>query len=75
VGRTAGLADTEKLRLLTLPGLELGPIGRPVRSQTAVHGLSTRDVIMALFGLADSAPGYEQTWYPPEMQRLRAVQA
>jgi hypothetical protein len=32
VGRRAGMDDVEKRKLLTLPGLELRPLGRPVRS-------------------------------------------
>jgi hypothetical protein len=31
---TAGLDDAEKKIFLTLPGLELRPLGRPVRSQS-----------------------------------------
>jgi hypothetical protein len=30
----AGLDDMEKRKFLTLPGLELRPIGRPARSQS-----------------------------------------
>jgi hypothetical protein len=30
----AGLDDVEKKKLLTLPGLELRPLGRPARSQS-----------------------------------------
>jgi hypothetical protein len=30
----AGLDDVEKIIFLTLPGLELRPLGRPVRSQS-----------------------------------------
>jgi hypothetical protein len=33
VGPRAGLQDLEKRKFLTLPGLELRPLGRPVRSQ------------------------------------------
>jgi hypothetical protein len=31
---TAGLDDVEKKKFLTLPGLELRPLGRPARSQS-----------------------------------------
>jgi hypothetical protein len=34
VGPRAGLDVVEKKKLLTLPGLELRPLGRPVRSQS-----------------------------------------
>jgi hypothetical protein len=34
VGSKAGLDDMEKLKLLTLLGLELRPLGRPARSQS-----------------------------------------
>jgi hypothetical protein len=34
VGLRAGLDDVEKRKLLTLPGFELRPLGRPARSQT-----------------------------------------
>jgi hypothetical protein len=34
VGPRAGLDDVERRKLLTLPGLELQPLGRPARSQT-----------------------------------------
>jgi hypothetical protein len=34
VGHTAGLDDVEKRKFLTLPGLELRPLGRPARSQS-----------------------------------------
>jgi hypothetical protein len=34
VGPRAGLDDEEKRKFLTLPGLELRPLGRPNRSQT-----------------------------------------
>jgi hypothetical protein len=33
VGPRAGLDDLEKRKFLTLPGLELRPLGRPARSQ------------------------------------------
>jgi hypothetical protein len=33
VGPTAGLDNVEKRKFLTLPGLELRPLGRPARSQ------------------------------------------
>jgi hypothetical protein len=33
VGPKAGLDDMEKRKFLTLPGLELGPLDRPARSQ------------------------------------------
>jgi hypothetical protein len=32
-GPTAGVDDLEKLKLLTLPGLEFRPLSRPARSQ------------------------------------------
>jgi hypothetical protein len=32
VGPIAGLDNVEKRKFLTLPGLELGPLGRPARS-------------------------------------------
>jgi hypothetical protein len=34
VGPRAGLDDVEKIKLLTLPGLELRPLGRPARCQS-----------------------------------------
>jgi hypothetical protein len=34
VGPRAGLDDMEKRKFLTLPGLELRPLGRPSRSQS-----------------------------------------
>jgi hypothetical protein len=34
VGSRAGLDDLEKRKFFTLPGLELRPFGRPVRSQS-----------------------------------------
>jgi hypothetical protein len=34
VGLRAGLDDVEKRKFLTLPGLELRPLGRPARSQS-----------------------------------------
>jgi hypothetical protein len=34
VDPTAGLGDMEKRKFLTLPGLELRPLGRPARSQS-----------------------------------------
>jgi hypothetical protein len=34
LGPRAGLDDTEKRKLLTLPGLTLRPLGRPARSQS-----------------------------------------
>jgi hypothetical protein len=34
VGPKAGLDDVENRKSLTLPGLELRPLGRPVRSQS-----------------------------------------
>jgi hypothetical protein len=34
VGHTASLDDVEKRKFLTLPGLELRPLGRPARSQS-----------------------------------------
>jgi hypothetical protein len=34
VGPRAGLDDVEKRNFLTLPGLELRPLGRPARSQS-----------------------------------------
>jgi hypothetical protein len=34
VGPRAGLGDVEKRKFFTLPGLELGPLGRPARSQS-----------------------------------------
>jgi hypothetical protein len=41
VGPRAGLDDMEKRKFLTLPGLELRPVGRPARSQSLyrVQGL------------------------------------
>jgi hypothetical protein len=34
VGPRAGLDDVEKRKFLTIPGLELRPLGRPARSQS-----------------------------------------
>jgi hypothetical protein len=34
VGPWAGLGDVKKRNFLTLPGLELRPLGRPARSQS-----------------------------------------
>jgi hypothetical protein len=34
VGPRAGLDDIEKRKFLTLPGLELRPVGRPARNQS-----------------------------------------
>jgi hypothetical protein len=34
VGHRTGLDDVEQRQILILPGLELGPLGRPVRSQS-----------------------------------------
>jgi hypothetical protein len=34
IGPGAGLHDVEKRKFLTLPGLELRPLGRPARSQS-----------------------------------------
>jgi hypothetical protein len=34
VGPITGLDDVEKIKFLTLPGLELRPLGRPDRSQS-----------------------------------------
>jgi hypothetical protein len=34
VGPRAGPGDVEKRKFLTLPGLELRPLGRPARSQS-----------------------------------------
>jgi hypothetical protein len=34
VGPGAGLDDVEKIKFLTIPGLELRPLGRPARSQS-----------------------------------------
>jgi hypothetical protein len=34
VGPRAGLDEVEKRKFLTLPGLELLPLGRPARSQS-----------------------------------------
>jgi hypothetical protein len=34
VGPRAGLDDVEKIKFLTLPGLELRSLGRPARSQS-----------------------------------------
>jgi hypothetical protein len=34
VGPKAGLGDVEKRKFLTLPGLEIWPLGRPARSQS-----------------------------------------
>jgi hypothetical protein len=38
VGPRDGLDDLERRRFLTLPGLELRPLGRPARSQS-LYGL------------------------------------
>jgi hypothetical protein len=38
MGPRVGLDDVEKTKFLTLPGLELRPLGRPVRSQS-LYGL------------------------------------
>jgi hypothetical protein len=38
VGLTAGLDDVEKRKFVTLPGIELRPLGRPARSQS-LYGL------------------------------------
>jgi hypothetical protein len=40
VGPRAGLDDVEKKKFLTLPGLELRPLGRPTRSQSLSRLLS-----------------------------------
>jgi hypothetical protein len=34
VGPRTGLDDVERRKVLPLPGLELGPLGRPARSQS-----------------------------------------
>jgi hypothetical protein len=34
MGLKAGLDDVEKRKFLTIPGLELRPVGRPARSQS-----------------------------------------
>jgi hypothetical protein len=43
----AGLDDVEKRKFLTIPGLELGPLGRPARSQSPYRllGYQTRTMI------------------------------
>jgi hypothetical protein len=40
VGPRAGLDDVEKRKFLTLPGLELRPLGRPVAITTALSRLA-----------------------------------
>jgi hypothetical protein len=47
VGPRAGLDDVEKIKFLTLPGLELRPLGRPARSQS-LYRLSYLDVRIVL---------------------------
>jgi hypothetical protein len=47
VGLSAGLEDVKKRKFLTLPGLELRPLGRAVRSQS-LYRLSY--VMMAKYG-------------------------
>jgi hypothetical protein len=42
VGPRAGLNDVEKRKFLTLPGLELRPLGRPAHSVTIPTALSRR---------------------------------
>jgi hypothetical protein len=37
MGPRAGVDDVEKRKLLTLPGLELGPVGRPALRHSICH--------------------------------------
>jgi hypothetical protein len=43
VGPRAGLNDMEELKFLTIPGLELRPLGRPAHSQS-LYRLSYRNL-------------------------------
>jgi hypothetical protein len=43
----AGLDDMEKLKFLTLPGLDLSPFRRPVRSQS-LYRLRYRDAVVVV---------------------------
>jgi hypothetical protein len=50
VGPRAGLGDVEKRKFMTLPGLELRPLGRPARSQS-VSRVRTELVHILITGL------------------------
>jgi hypothetical protein len=48
----AGLVDVEKRKLLTLPELELRPLGRPARSQSLYRFLTTQNTKLNPFILS-----------------------
>jgi hypothetical protein len=54
VGPRAGLDDVEKRKSLTLPGLELRPLGREARSQSLFRLVMGRN-----YGQTDSIPANE----------------
>jgi hypothetical protein len=64
VNPRAGLDDVEKSKFLTLPGLELRPLGRPARSQslyrlrypgslTTIHVLAVNGIKLVFLSKAD----------------------
>jgi hypothetical protein len=50
VGPRVGLEDVEKRKFLTLPGLELRPLGRPARSQS-LYRLSYPGSLLHVYSL------------------------
>jgi hypothetical protein len=67
VDPTAGLANVEKRKFLTLPGLKLRPLGRPARSQSLYRlcypTKHTNFRILSSFGynISFPGPGYSNT--------------
>jgi hypothetical protein len=59
VGPRAGLDDVEKRNFLTLPRLELRPLGRPVRSQS-LYRLRYPFIIEITKESCDQCPGQDE---------------
>jgi hypothetical protein len=59
-GPRAGLDDLEKRKVLTLPGLELQPLGRPARSQSLYRPRSSPHEMQADCKIIEQL--YEQRW-------------
>jgi hypothetical protein len=62
VNPRAGLNDTEKIKFLTLPGLELRPIGRSARSQSLYRLpiVKNKYRIVTVTSTRDKEPGTSQ---------------
>jgi hypothetical protein len=72
VGPKAGLDDVEKRKFLTLPGLELRPLGGLARSQS-LYRLRSANSVSKVSGIRDTHGGRVVKCVPMNVKALRLL--